>query len=180
MDIKRTVFAALLATTLSALIGAAQSTELSANYSAPAVGADMWTGYMGRNGYFVPHYDDCDPAGEAFVAVAPDGKGFCMEKSERSSTTWEEARNACMQLGMRLPEAGEYKFACKRAATLGLSAMTGAMEWSSNFAVPETWGSSFSGSVAQVAGRHGCGTVGWDWVGRGDGQEVSHPYRCVR
>lgn len=160
--------------------GNAGSTELAANYSAPASGTDMWTGYMGRSGLFVPHYDDCDTVSEAFVSVSPDGKGFCIEASSRPAAVWEEARHACMQVGMRLPEVAEFKFACKQAGTLGLSGMTDGWEWVSNYASPVDTGTAY-GSGSTVGGNGGCGKLSWTWVGRNyDGVEAAIAYRCVR
>lgn len=179
MAIKKLVFTTLMTLSLAAPIGTAQATELSADYSAPGVGSDMWTGYMARNGMFVPHYDDCDTATEAFVQVAPDGKGFCMEINERASAFWEDARHDCLDEGMRLPEPAEFRYACRRAATLGLNNMSNAgPEWASNFA--QAMATNSYGVGVPFLGSNSCnhgsfGTVAWST------QAISsNPYRCVR
>ena len=179
MELKIVSRALLLAVVLGAPVSGALATELSANYTGPALGSDMWTGYMGRAGLFVPHYDDCDPVGEAFVAVSPDGKGYCMEVGERGAIHWDEARNTCLQQGKRLPEPGEFKFACARRSQLGLQNMIGDQEWASNFSTPMAR-ETFSAVGVSIMGRDDCETAGWGFVGSTAYGAQDRTYRCVR
>ena len=179
MDLNKTTLSLFLAAAATISLSTAQATELSANYSAPSQGADMWIGYMGRNGYFVPHYDDCDVASEAFVAVAPDGKGFCMELNERSAAYWEDARHDCLSEGKRLPEPAEFRYACRRAATLGLNGMDNAgPEWASNFATPMSTNSY--GVAVPYMGSSSCNHGSWGTVAWSTKVISSATYRCVR
>ncbi len=160
----------------------AQTSELAATYSVPAQGSDFWSGTFGRNGLFVAHEDNCDSLTEAFVGVTAGGKGFCIEKSERATDQWEDARETCNSVGKRLPEPGEYKFTCKAAGTLGLSDMTDDFEWASNFTHWSiyTAGGSTSGEGASAFGGGGCAKGSFGWVGNTAGTNDSFPFRCVR
>lgn len=179
MKLTRTTIALVVATALSAPIGGAVADETSANYTGPALGTDMWTGYMARTALFVPHYDNCDTATEAFVAVSPDGKGYCIEINERAAIHWDEARHTCLQLNKRLPEPGEFKFACTRRTQLGLQNMTNNKEWASNFALPMAR-ETFSSIGASSMGLNDCVTADWSFIGA-TGSFSSHDraYRCV-
>jgi hypothetical protein len=99
--------------------------SLESTSSADGHGSDMWTRDFEQRGLFTPHHDNCNSSTEAFVSVAGSGRGYCMEKSERTSETWEIARNNCATDGKRLAEPAEWKIACSQAGTLGLSDMTG-------------------------------------------------------
>ena len=149
----------------------------------PAMGTDAYITAMAQKRLFKPHANDCDSLTEAFVLIA-DNNGFCIEKTTRSSTTWEEARSDCLSDNKRLPEPGEFKIACNAAGTLGLSGMGSANEWASNFAIPFYVynGSSnvFPGIVSSQAGGGGCSYGGYNYVLKGNGDDASKTYRCVR
>lgn len=143
-------------------------------------GADMWTGFMARQDLFRPHDNFCS-ASEAFVVVTPNGEGFCIEKDERSATTWEEARNNCVAEFKRLPEPGEFKFACTRAGSLGLNNMTGNWEWSSNFATQQLMSTTLQGTMVAMWGALGCTSAALGHVGTHTTPgNNSLNYRCVR
>lgn len=101
-------------------------------------GTDMWTQAMSGLRLFTPHRDDCNATTEVFVKVYENTNnvdfGFCIENDERSGGTvqWEDARKACLDDGIRLPEPGEYKYVCDSIA--GVNNMTDDWEWVSNFA----------------------------------------------
>lgn len=146
--------------------------------SSPALGSDMWTEEMSRLGLFRPHLNNCDPATEAFVPVTPDGRGFCIEKRPREAMTWEQARNACLQDGKRLPEPAEFKIACMNAAVLGLEDL-GPSEWTTNFAFlfsrhSDLWG------VAAATTSGECTNMQFGWVGSNAGVQNSLTFRAVR
>lgn len=75
---------------------------------------DMWDGYFAERNLFTPHSNFCDSSTEAFVAVGPNGDGFCIEKDERTASDWDVAKATCANLKKRLPEPAEYKYACGR------------------------------------------------------------------
>lgn len=152
------------------------------NLSTPAMGTDMWTLAMGRRGDFVIHEDDCDSGTEAFVELLDD-EGYCIEKSERSAALWEEARQTCFAAGKRLPEPGEWKYACGLAGGLSISNMTDDWEWASNFPIPimdNSNGYVGQGLDALVMGDGACNKgIVVEVATYGTGS-ASMPYRCVR
>lgn len=143
------------------------------------LGTDMWTRRMQSMGLFKWHKNNCT-TDEVFVAIAGEAnRGFCIEKNERPSAQWEDARNDCLEDGKRLPEPGEYKFACD-AGIAGLNDMDdGDYEWASNH--PLLVADSGAGVAVPVWGKNTCAeasyrTVGWN----GGGLSESTVYRCVR
>lgn len=99
----------------------------------PADGTDMWIAAMADLGTFTPHNNSCDNVTEAFVQITSDGKGFCIEKNERSAERWDLARHNCLQDNKRLPEPTEWRFACRDAVNLSINDILGANEWVTNF-----------------------------------------------
>lgn len=144
---------------------------------AQALGSDMWTADFANQGLFKPHADYCDSSTEAFVAIAGSGRGFCIEKSERSSAAWEDAREDCAEDGKRLPEPGEYKFTCNIAGSLGVSGMDSGAEWVSNFALP-VLSTNGVGGVFVAAGGAGCNAGSFGAV-FSDAGESTYTYRCL-
>ena len=146
-------------------------------------GADVWTRAFEQWGLFTPHEDYCDST-EVFISVGgTSSRGFCMEINERSSATWVTARDNCAGDKKRLPEPGEFKWACGNAT--GLNDMTDNYEWSSNF--PESLlhysGTATTGGlVVPYIGNGNCDTANVGWVARstGGGLAESVAYRCVR
>lgn len=141
----------------------------------------MWTLAMGRRGDFVIHEDDCSGS-EAFVELL-NSEGFCIETTERTSASYETARQTCFAAGKRLPEPIEYKYACNSAGGLGLSDMTDDWEWATNFPMPIM--DNASGYIAQglnalVMGNGACTKgINVEVATYGSGG-ASEPYRCVR
>lgn len=148
------------------------------------MGADLWTQTFEQWGLFTPHEDYCDSSTEVFVSISGTAsRGFCMEKNERTAATWDTARDTCASDKRRLPEPGEYKFACVNAT--GLNNMTDDYEWASNFSYPIAAynGSSSVGAIgAAYIGNGNCytGSIGWIAYSAGGGSQESKPYRCVR
>jgi hypothetical protein len=138
-------------------------------------GRDIWTGYIDQKGLWTPHPDDC-VAAETFIASGPGSLGFCMEDSEHAAQPYEIARKTCTDLGKRLPEPNEFKFACN-AAPSGLNDMTDDWEWSSNY-VRQELNASYGGHWASLMGSGGCKE---NAMGRwGTTSEETYVFRCVR
>ena len=145
---------------------------------------------MVQNGLFHPHVNNCDSGTEAFMPIGAGGPsgptGLCIEKSERSSLNWEDARLDCAASGKRLPEIAEWRRACNLAGSLSLSNMTDDDEWASNYAVFHTentsdgysTGSGYWGGV--MIGNGSCFNIGFGISGHISGGATSHVYRCVR
>ena len=108
----------------------------------------------------------------------PGDVGYIIEANERAARHWEQAKETCLQNGMRLPEPFEYKLSCDYAGTFGLSAMTGNYEWASNFALPMYY--TNAGVGAAVMGHFGCSDASWYWVGRDGGYQDSYAFRCAK
>lgn len=152
-------------------------------WSAPASGADMWTGIMARQGLFAPHRDTC-VTGEEFIQVFTDqygvDLGFCMEEDEREGVaTWTAARAACLADNMRLPEPGEYHYACVNGTAL--NDMEDDWEWSSNFSSNGVLDAGTRDGVsAPVMGNGSCIKATTGWFASNDSTEATVAYRCVR
>lgn len=140
---------------------------------------------MGGLRLFTPHRDNCDTT-EVFVEVYTDDNsvqfGFCIDKDEHSSGAkqWEEARDICVSEGKRLPEPGEYKFACNNAT--GLNNMTDDWEFASNFARSwrDSFGGNVTGAVTVAAGNGGCPRLTQPLVANALGGKDTMVFRCVR
>lgn len=161
------------------------SNWVNAQTQGPAAGADMWTSEMGRLNLFVPHRKAC-AVNETFVAIAPSGRGFCIEKTRRPAAQWQDARHACLQDGKRLPEFAELRFACDHRVALGIteigpSATSHSGEWATNFVVATGHDPGY-GVVAIGAGSSlTCDTAFHLYVGRSSpGSAQATAFRCVR
>lgn len=148
----------------------------SPNGFGPGRSSDMWTSYMTEKSLFTPHGNICD-ASEAFVNIGG-SRGYCIEKTERASASWIDARQDCFDDGKRLPELTEYLHACVNAGTLSLSDMTDDYELVGN--APEFFSPSGGGAAYQLIGSGGCSTASWDWIASTGGAGMTRPYRCVR
>jgi hypothetical protein len=142
---------------------------------------DMWTRDMEQRGLFTPHENNCDSTTEAFVAIAGSSRGFCIEKAVRSADYWENARESCAALGMRLPELAEYKVTCAQAGALGVSMpVSSNREWLSNFpalATPD-YG---EGPAAYTALPGSCHSISFDFVASNWTPSTRQwSFRCVR
>lgn len=142
------------------------------------IGGDMWTDRMNREALFTPHVNWCNSSTEVFVAVDSAGKGFCIEKDERTAAAWTAARNACLADEKRLPEPGEFRYACDTAT--GLNNMTDDWEWASNYAGQMVRGNYNEGLAVAVLGSGSCSATSWAWMGTTAGNTDSLVYRCVR
>lgn len=111
----------------------------------------------------------------------PDDIGFIIEQNERTAQEWESARETCLNINMRLPEIFEFKLSCDNAGAFGLLSMTGNNEWSSNFPMAMTSGSSPAyGASASTVGSTGCNFISWGWVGHSNNGAGSLTFRCVK
>ncbi len=167
----------------------AQDPRRGYNVGVAGQGTDMWTQAMSGLRLFTPHRDNCNTSTEAFVLVYTNSNnvdfGFCIDKDEHSAGAldWEEAKHECLQDGKRLPEPGEYKYACNRAGTLSLNDMTDDAEWSTNFWLIQRkpYSDWWSGVMATNAGSGGCERGGNTPIVRNNSAgSPSLPFRCVR
>lgn len=150
---------------------------------AVAVGQDMWKGLARNSGLYQPHINFCDSATEVFISVGGGDLGYCLEKAERTSAQWEDARQGCAVDGKRLPAATEWKMACDSAGTLGLANMTDGWEWVTTAGSP-TQGWDPSGVLnlgVPAMGNGDCAKYSWGRIANSQGG-VNEPnvYRCVR
>lgn len=106
--------------------------------------------------------------------------GVCIEKDERVAATWEVARDDCASDKKRLPEPGEWKFACNNGT--GINSMTDDFEWASNFGITTDDYVGGAGIVVPKMGNGACKRASFDFVAwsTAGGAEASLPYRCVR
>lgn len=145
------------------------------NCEAQGVGTDMWTQDFMARGLYTPHIDNCSGS-EGFVPVGGTERGFCIDKAERSTATFELAREDCANEGKRLPEPAEYKTACTNAGSLSLANMTDDFEWSSN--APTTMFVGGASIAVAVMGNTSC-TIGSFTSLADDYGDDTRPYRCV-
>ena len=150
-------------------------------------GTDMWTQAMSGLRLFTPHRDDCNATTEVFVKIYNNSNnvdfGFCIDKDEHSSGAkqWEDARQECLDDGKRLPEPGEWKYACDSIA--GLNNMTDDWEWTSNFwSLTKKPTSNWWRAVdAPQFGNGSCDKAEHGHIGRLDNVGVQNwAFRCVR
>ncbi len=154
---------------------------VSARAEGSALGTDMWTRIFEQWGLFHPHENYCDSTTEAFITISGSAsQGFCIEKDERVAATWEVARDDCASDKKRLPEPGEWKFACNNGT--GINSMTDDFEWASNFGITTDDYVGGAGIVVPKMGNGACKRASFDFVAwsTAGGAEASLPYRCVR
>lgn len=154
--------------------------SLSAPSFSSAQSLDAWTKGFIDQGLFTAHIDTCDSSTEVFVQMGPSADlGFCMEKNQRTADKWEIARQTCSAVQKRLPEVGEYKYACK-AGISGLANMTDNYEWSSNFPIL-TYGDSIANNLmVPVLGNGSCIIGGAGNIAHSSNVESTLAFRCVR
>lgn len=110
----------------------------------------------------------------------PGDVGWVIEREERVAAFWEDARADCLIDGMRLPEAFEFLFSCRRDEPLALLDMTGNFEWVSN-EVSTILADSNQGVGVSVAGASGCSQAKFEWIARNsNAASATEAYRCVR
>ena len=116
------------------------------------------------------------------INCQPGDVGFIIEANERSNLLWENAKAACLQDNMRLPEVFEFKYSCNNAGVFGLTAMTNNFEWVSNSALPVYVQllNSKHGVGVPTMGNTFCYRAEIAWVGRHSSNIVSHAFRCTR
>lgn len=145
-------------------------------------GTDMTTQAMSGLRLFTPHRNNCNATTEVFVKIYTNSNtvdfGFCMDKDEHSAgiTTWQDARQTCLDEGKRLPEPGEFLHALDTVSA-SLSNTGEDYEWSTNFASTE-----YAGGVhATVAVNIRSSTSGsWGYVASPTSGVTTIPFRCVR
>ena len=170
----------------------AQDPRRGYNVGVGAAGTDMWTQAMSGLRLFTPHRNNCDDTTtptEVFVKVYTNSNsvdfGFCMDKDEHSAgvVEWEDAKKECLDDGKRLPEVGEWKYACDSVA--GLNNMTDDWEHSSNFwtphRTPSPTGSTYHhGAITTRSGSGGCKALANAWIGNTNLSSNASVFRCVR
>ncbi len=112
-------------------------------------------------------------------SCAPGDVGWVIERDERGSLSWAEARAECLKDNMRLPEIFEYQLGCMNDTLFGLSSMTDTFEWASNSAFAAYSGAD-AGIVAFTVGGGGCDFGSTHWVAHWNGGLIRTPYRCAR
>lgn len=66
------------------------------------------------------------PCPEGFVPVNAD---YCIDESERGSTTWHAANKFCRNMNARLCTYSEWVYACEKSSSLGMIYATNNAEW---------------------------------------------------
>lgn len=166
------VFHVLLALTIFAIAREA---------SAQGFTQDVWNEYSKSRGLFTPHVNDCTST-EVFVQMGPGTLGICMEKSLRGSLTYLNARKACSDDGMRLPEPYEYQYACYNPPA-GLNNILGTYQFITNsvsvayLAANNSWYTVIGG-----ISNSDCTAISVDYTygTQGSGSVPSRAFRCVR
>lgn len=187
--LKTGLLSLLCAMTLSAAISEtadAQNPRRGYGVGVAAQGTDMWTQAMSGLRLFTPHRDDCNATTAVFVKVYTNSNsvdfGFCIDKDEHSAGAiqWEDARKECLDDGKRLPEQGEWKYACDSAT--GLNNMTNNPEWATNFLTHERkpYSNWRSGPNAHTMGNGSCKNASHDWIASTDNVASNQVFRCVR
>jgi hypothetical protein len=146
------------------------------------VGASAYTAYMNANNMFSPHENNC--GADAFVPLFTGAAvGFCMERNERSSSSFRDAQRTCLALGKRLPEPVEWNASCHSSVELGLNDMIGNREFVSNFAIlysAETSGNFYTGIAVPVSGETHCNKAEESWIACEHELGQQAYFRCVR
>lgn len=142
------------------------------------LGTDMWTRQFEQWGLFHPHANFCDSSTEVFVNVGGSGQGYCIEKAERGTDTFMNARETCAQDRKRLPEPAEFYSAC---GATGFTNDSTAFEWVSNFTHFSYYNTSNLGIGAFTAGGGGsCQRGNSGYVGHYTTGWNTQQFRCVR
>ena len=110
----------------------------------------------------------------------PGDLGWIMERNQRPSSIWANARMECLVDGMRLPEPFEWSYGCQNDTTLGLIDMTGDSEWVSNTVLVSFSNTGLTGLVVPTMGANTCASGDREWIARGDSVEVSEVFRCAK
>jgi hypothetical protein len=138
---------------------------------------DSWTQLAEKMGTFSPHANNCSST-EVYVSIGGGTAGFCMEKDQRTATTWGSAKETCAAAGGRLPEPAEFQWACYNPPA-GLIHMTNDWEWASNHSTLFLTPSSGYELTAPIMGNAGCNNSWGAWISDGSGHIGSVAYRCV-
>ena len=117
----------------------------------------------------------------------PGDIGFIIEKNLRLKASWFEAKQTCLQMGMRMANPYEWQLACKHASKWEISNMQSGWEWASNTAYPlynevkrnRGVGVAVFGKPPTVAGKAQCEASEWRWAAYLSGYRSSYPFRCV-
>lgn len=130
------------------------------------------------------HNADEPTAGGSCV---PGDIGWIYERFERDAgvdTTWTNARIACLNDGMRLPEPFEWIATCEMAASLAIVDMSDDWEWGSNSVtmIRRSYdsGPDFASLIVPILGNGSCTFATEGNLARNDGDSSTFKYRCVR
>ncbi len=108
--------------------------------------------------------------------------GFIIERDERATQYWELAKVTCLQLGMRLTEPFEWKYACKilnvtdGTVTTFLNAMKDNWEWVGNTLTMEYPAAVYF--AGWMMGNGSCSWGSWNTMADNSGNENTVPFRC--
>lgn len=121
-----------------------------------------------------------------FVSEPPDGGqcaagdvGWIIERNERFSATWDEARMDCLKDGMRLLEPFEFRISCRDADTFGINDLADDWEFASNTTQLFSSGGFHSVSVP-IMGSTSCNAASVRVVGNNVGETDVALFRCAR
>ncbi len=106
----------------------------------------------------------------------PGDVGWVIERTERTTATWTDAKATCLEMGMRLPEPFEYQLTCDNAAMIGIIDMTDNYEWASNSSIANYLNQNRSFAATLGGGSCNYGSTGA--VAGIDGTRTSKAYRC--
>ena len=113
---------------------------------------------------------------------SPGESGFIIEKYQSLKSYWYEAKQACHEKGMRLPEPIEWTLACKNASQWSLSNINITWEWASNklrALYIDTEAGQSKGLASPVFGQLGCNYMWWRWAAHVTGYSNEYAFRCA-
>ena len=150
-----------------------------------------------------PYIEVCFKGGKTLIDIHEGGEstdggscipkdiGFIIERKERElpkkslkgieathGVIWTQARQICLQDGMRLPEPFEWQLSCYNDEEWGLSDMYHNWEWASNTPYP-VFIDGNSGMSVIVFGEGGCDDGSWLLKSYRSGQSEEAFFRCA-
>lgn len=147
-----------------------ESAKINANFDAIFTELNRQAGVAtGLHEELMPTSCDTD---SALGGVAGTESAFCIEKNERSATSYYEAVNTCAGLGRHVCTQNQFWIGTKIA---GVANMCNNWEW-----VGDRDDANSSGHLQVVMGGNGCIIQSWAWAGQHANGNGSQPYRCCQ